>query len=103
MLPIEWPSLQTIHFRPAGGLLTYVWDYTRDLSPCQANGAEGIRTPDLFLAKEAFSQLNYGPALILDFKLGRSHSIQNLKFRVGLPGIEPETSVLSGLRSNQLS
>ncbi len=25
------------------------------------NGAEGIRTPDLFLAKEAFSQLNYGP------------------------------------------
>ncbi len=30
--------------------------------PC--NGAEGTRTPDLFLAKEAFSQLNYGPRLI---------------------------------------
>lgn len=26
-------------------------------------GAEGIRTPDLFLAKEAFSQLNYGPGV----------------------------------------
>ena len=68
MLPIEWPSLQTIHFRPAGGLLTYVWDYTRDLSPCQANGAEGIRTPDLFLAKEAFSRLNYGPPLNCRFR-----------------------------------
>ncbi len=28
--------------------------------PC--SGAEGIRTPDLFLAKEAFSRLNYGPS-----------------------------------------
>ena len=30
------------------------------------DGAEGIRTPDLFLAKEAFSQLNYGPRKIFD-------------------------------------
>jgi hypothetical protein len=29
------------------------------------NGAEGIRTPDLCLAKAAFSQLNYGPLLLL--------------------------------------
>jgi hypothetical protein len=28
------------------------------------DGAEGTRTPDLFLAKEAFSQLNYGPEWI---------------------------------------
>lgn len=35
------------------------------------NGAEGIRTPDLCLAKAAFSQLNYGPGQfqIADFKL----------------------------------
>jgi hypothetical protein len=26
------------------------------------DGAEGIRTPDLRLAKAAFSQLNYGPS-----------------------------------------
>lgn len=32
------------------------------------SGAEGIRTPDLFLAKEAFSRLNYGPGVISDFK-----------------------------------
>ena len=84
MLPVEWPSLPTIHFRPAGGLLTYVWDYTRVLTPCQANGAEGIRTPDLFLAKEAFSQLNYGPRRdfrfqILDFRFG---AVGNLKFKM---------------------
>ena len=50
-------------------------------------GAEGIRTPDLRRAKAALSQLSYGP--------GRR--------RVGQPGIEPGTSVLSGLRSSRLS
>jgi hypothetical protein len=29
-------------------------------------GAEGTRTPDLLLAKEAFSQLNYGPSASLE-------------------------------------
>ena len=40
------------------------------------DGAEGIRTPDLFLAKEAFSQLNYGPRKIFDyrFKISQSRS-----------------------------
>jgi hypothetical protein len=50
-------------------------------------GAEGIRTPDLRLAKAALSQLSYGPA----------------PTGVGQPGIEPGTSVLSGLRSSRLS
>jgi hypothetical protein len=50
-------------------------------------GAEGTRTPDIRLAKAALSQLSYGPVLEL----------------VGHSGLEPETSVLSGLRSNQLS
>jgi hypothetical protein len=35
-------------------------------APRVKHGAEGIRTPDLFLAKEAFSQLNYGPSAIVD-------------------------------------
>jgi hypothetical protein len=30
------------------------------------HGAEGIRTPDLRLAKAAFSQLNYGPSTLDD-------------------------------------
>jgi hypothetical protein len=53
-----------------------------------AGGAEGIRTPDLRRAKAALSQLSYGPAGARG---------------VGQPGIEPGTSVLSGLRSSRLS
>ena len=49
-------------------------------------GDEGIRTPDLCRAKAALFQLSYVPA-----------------YEVGLPGLEPGTSVLSGLRSNHLS
>jgi hypothetical protein len=56
-------------------------------SPFVGGGAEGIRTPDLRRAKAALSQLSYGPA----------------RRRVGQPGIEPGTSVLSGLRSSRLS
>ena len=54
-------------------------------------GAAGDRTPDLCLAKAALSQLSYGP------KLRTNNAL------VGHPGLEPGTSVLSGLRSNQLS
>ena len=60
---------------------------------CQArwSGAGGSRTPDLRRAKAALSQLSYGP--------GRSRPARG----VGVPGIEPGTSVLSGPRSNRLS
>ena len=50
-----------------------------------AGGAREDRTPDLLRARQALSQLSYGPGL------------------VGLGGIEPPTSPLSGVRSNQLS
>ena len=49
-------------------------------------GDEGIRTPDLRRAKAALYQLSYVPEWVM-----------------GLPGLEPGTSVLSGLRSNHLS
>ena len=49
-------------------------------------GDEGTRTPDLCRAKAALFQLSYIPSHL-----------------VGLPGLEPGTSVLSGLRSNHLS
>ena len=48
-------------------------------------GAKRVRTADLLLAKQALSQLSYSPLL------------------VGLNGLEPSTSRLSGVRSNQLS
>lgn len=56
----------------------------RSHHPVRVGGDEGIRTPDLLRAREALSQLSYVPP-------------------VGLSGLEPETSVLSGLRSHQLS
>ena len=51
-----------------------------------AGGANRDRTDDLLLAKQALSQLSYGP--------------NNL---VGLGRVELPTSPLSGVRSNQLS
>ena len=51
-------------------------------------GADRDRTDDLLLAKQALSQLSYSP----------------LKLKaVGPEGIEPSTSRLSSVRSNQLS
>jgi hypothetical protein len=52
-------------------------------------GDEETRTPDPLLAKEMLCQLSYVPA--------RGGSV------VGDSGLEPETSALSGQRSNQLS
>ena len=48
-------------------------------------GAEEDRTPDPLRARQVLSQLSYGPDL------------------VGLGGLEPPASPLSGVRSNQLS
>ena len=57
------------------------------------SGGEGTRTLDPRLARAVLSQLSYSP------KLG----VLN-EFRVvGLGGLEPPTSRLSGVRSNQLS
>ena len=50
-------------------------------------GDKEDRTPDLLLARQALSQLSYAPTNKL----------------VGLDGLEPSTSRLSGVRSNQLS
>ena len=52
-------------------------------------GAKEDRTPDLLLARQALSQLSYGPIPYTEV--------------VGLSGLEPPTSPLSGVRSNQLS
>ena len=57
------------------------------------NGDGEIRTLDPLLARQVLSQLSYAPTLI--------HSI--LKKLMGLNGLEPSTSRLSGVRSNQLS
>ena len=58
-----------------------------------AGGARRDRTDDLLLAKQALSQLSYGPALRHPAKAGM----------VGLGRFELPTSRLSSARSNQLS
>jgi hypothetical protein len=59
------------------------------LSSCHGSygtgGPKRDRTADLLLARQALSQLSYGP------------------MSMGLSGLEPPTSPLSGVRSNQLS
>ena len=52
----------------------------------KAGGANRDRTDDLLLAKQALSQLSYGP-------VHETHL-------VGLGGVAPPTSPLSGVRSN---
>ena len=54
-------------------------------------GGERDRTDDLLRARQALSQLSYTPI------------IKGLLNVVGLGGLEPPTSRLSGVRSNQLS
>jgi hypothetical protein len=91
----------------------------------QIGGASRDRTDDLKLAKLALSQLSYGPLWIpaartrphpLDLKSApgrsRQRTIQQNTTQahhasgasmVGLGGLEPPTSRLSGVRSNHLS
>ena len=58
----------------------------RILNACYTRNGDGeIRTLDPLLARQVLSQLSYAPILM------------------GLSGLEPPTSRLSGVRSNRLS
>ena len=61
-------------------------------------GDEGTRTPDPLDANQMLSQLSYAPRRQSDQIADHSIGV-----RVGLLRLERRTSVLSGLRSNQLS
>ncbi len=56
-------------------------------------GDEETRTPDPLLAKEMLFRLSYAP----------SRPMVTGRYVVGVSGLEPETSALSGQCSNQLS
>ena len=81
-------------------------------------GANRDRTGDLLLAKQALSQLSYGPSLVSLVERITASSAAPYQFRewqraghkartheemVGLGRVELPTSPLSGVRSNQLS
>ena len=84
-------------------------DYSENADFVKSNcGAKGTRTPDLLLAKEAFSQLNYGPGQTCQtYQINQISHLASLAYlpfcRVGLCGLEPQTLPLSEARSNQLS
>ena len=59
-------------------------------------GASRVRTGDPLLAKQMRYQLRYSPS---EKRAARGRFI----FPVGPGGLEPPTSSLSGMRSNQLS
>ena len=80
----------------------------------RVGGAEEDRTPDLLRARQALSQLSYGPmsadpdkSLVRCESLTKTSNFQLSSLGpaklVGLGGVEPPTSPLSGVRSNQLS
>ncbi len=63
------------------------------------------RTADLLRARQALSQLSYNPianAISSQFVSGQNIP-KHRKELVGLSGLEPPTSPLSGVRSNHLS
>ena len=64
--------------------------------PLESGGDSGARTRSLRLAKPALSQLSYIPNMFIRRAWPRAKV-------VGLSGLEPPTSRLSGVRSNQLS
>ena len=70
-----------------------------------SNGDGEIRTLDPLLARQVLSQLSYTPIrvnLIFNLPVGLNQTYMSFK-PMGLSGLEPPTSRLSGVRSNQLS
>ena len=70
-------------------------------------GASRDRTDDLLVANQTLSQLSYDPSQTFR-NAGREDPYRRMpKWHdadmVGLGGVEPPTSPLSGVRSNQLS
>ena len=59
------------------------------------NGDGEIRTHDPLLARQVLSQLSYTPIA--------PECLRNYSIPMGLSGLEPPTSRLSGVRSNRLS
>jgi hypothetical protein len=82
-----------------------------DSPDTEHGGARRDRTADPLLAKQALSQLSYGPRAFRGegYESGvRGNNSSRLAphpspIMVGLGGFEPPTSPLSGVRSNQLS
>ena len=62
-----------------------------------------IRTLDPLLARQVLSQLSYTPNCSIGDQQASAVNSTSAKARMGLSGLEPPTSRLSGVRSNLLS
>ena len=88
---------------------SWAWTSRPAVSHQRAGGARRDRTDDLLLAKQALSQLSYGPFRIYRLGLMATFQARSLQGRpshralVGLERFELSTSRLSSARSNQLS
>ena len=89
ILPLHDVRYHASHTKPRGFPVD-AKDVLADKPKTPAGGARRDRTDDLLLAKQALSQLSYGPGC-------RSAKV------VGLGRLELPTSRLSSARSNQLS
>ena len=106
---LPWNSLKPLSnrqkaIRPLLTAFCLLWFQQRPLPHQRSGGAGRDRTDDLLLAKQALSQLSYGP---LSRRSRRDTTNRNadcgLKAMVGLGRFELPTSRLSGVRSNRLS
>ena len=67
-------------------------------------GDKRTRTADICLAKAALYQLSYTPKCCYQgVTYGLWRAQEGAFWQMGYPGVEPGTSPLSGVRSNQLS
>jgi hypothetical protein len=93
----------------SGTVALWAWTSRPAVSHQRAGGARRDRTDDLLLAKQALSQLSYGPFRIYRLGLMATFQARSLQGRpshralVGLERFELSTSRLSSARSNQLS
>src|SRR5690606_17111928 len=75
-----------------------------DLQATRIGGARRDRTADILLAKQALSQLSYGPIYSgLFTQISNETSIASAKTVVGPGRLELPTTRSSGVRSNHLS
>ena len=92
-----------------GARISILYETRNDPGPLSSSGGDsGARTRSLRLAKPALSQLSYIPGIGAAARRGPrvcviSEDCCRAGALVGLGGLEPPTSRLSGVRSNQLS
>jgi hypothetical protein len=91
---VEHRTITRAHERtaPGKGSSHRAFVLCNEAGPGEGGGANRDRTDDLLVANQTLSQLSYGPP-------DHSH-ISHGDMLVGLAGVAPATSPLSGVRSN---